>query len=216
MPADRWPSYFLFHRDDVHADAVAAGAHHGRDILQRQECHPLKERRHRRVPVHAVRARVEKLRTAGDEERDPVPLLALIRTGRAVVVVMIAVVVFDDAVHRSEIQQFAHAFRGKLGLVHLAQLLIGIPFAQLHPEEHVHLVLGQDLPEAPVFGIGGLDARDLGLHVIGDLACELRVFFLEILLAVVFGYRYFPAVVYLRHFSLLPSDRGPPFRPRSV
>ena len=59
---------FLFDRDDVHADAVAARADHRGDVLQRQEGHSFKERSDRRVGVDSVLGRVEQLRAAGDEE----------------------------------------------------------------------------------------------------------------------------------------------------
>ena len=47
--------HFLFYRNDMHTDSVAAGTHHGGDILQRQESHPFKEGSYRRIfvdPVH--------------------------------------------------------------------------------------------------------------------------------------------------------------------
>lgn len=66
----------FFHRDDVHTDACAARGHHGGDVLQRQERHPLKEGCHLGVVGDLPLVHVEKLCAAGHEHRQDVLLFA--------------------------------------------------------------------------------------------------------------------------------------------
>ena len=202
---------FLFDRDDVHADAVAAGAHHGGDVLKRQESHALEHFRDGRILLDAVDGRVEELRASGHEVTCAVTLLLRRARDRAVVVVMIAVVVFHEAVDGHEVQKFLNSFRRKALLVLLAEFLVGVPFALLHRERKVHLVLRQDLPQAPVLLIGRLQAEEFVRHIVGDAGAEFRVVFLLLGFAVVDRFGLWDLIIGFRHDSspfLLRFPRG--------
>ena len=187
----------------MHADPVTARADHRGDVLQRQECHTLKERSDRRVGVDSVLRRVEQFRTAGHEERQAVAdLRGILFLRRAVVIVMVAVVVLQNTVDRHLPQQFIDLLSGELLLVLLINLIGGVPLAQLEREQDIDLILVQDLAQPPVFGVRGLDAAQFVLHVVRDLACQFGILFLQ-RFSFIFGDRFFFIPIYFGHSLLL-------------
>ena len=162
----------LLDGDDVHADAVASGRDHLRDARKRDEGHALEEVRDRGVLVDAVLARVEELCRAGHKERQAPALGARgVRDG-AVVVVVVSVVVLDDADDAHLVEEFLQVRGFNLGRKshHLVEV---IELAELHAVGKVDHLVREDLLEAPVLRVVGLDATNLVLHNIRDLAPEL-------------------------------------------
>ena len=184
---DRLPAHldFLLHRDHMHADAVAAGRHHRGDVLQRQEGHAFKHSGDRRILFDPVLRGIEQLRRTRHKVAGSVALFLRRAGNRAVVVVVVAVVIFHKAVDAEQIEGL-----GKRLLAHLLvfgkQLVIGVPLALLHRKGNVNLRLGQDLPQAPILLVGGLQAEELVGNIVGDASAELCVFLFLLRFAFVF------------------------------
>ena len=156
----------LFHGDHVHADAGPSGRHHGGDLLQGQEGHPLKEGRHLGMLVHLAAPHVEKLRAAGDELGQDIPLFVV-----GVLPVQILPVVFDQAHPGHVVQQLLQRLPLQLGQLH--QLPDGLGLADAHLQGHVRHFVADQVRQAPVFRVVALDALELGGHPVGDHGAQL-------------------------------------------
>ena len=189
---------FLFHRDDVHADAVAAGTNHRGDVFQGQEGHTLEHPGNGGILCDPILGGVEQLRAAGHEVGGAVAELLRRAGDRAVVVVVVAVVVFHEAVDAEVVQRLFKGFLAHL-LIHGKQLVVGVPLALLHGQGDVHLVLAEDLAQTPVFLVGGLQTEELMRDVVGDPCAELRVLFLFFRFSVVFRFGRRILVINFRH-----------------
>ena len=111
---------------------------------------------------------------------------------------MIAVVVLDKAVYAQKVERllkelFAHRF------VLFEQLVVGVPFALLHGQRDVDLVLVQDLTKTPVFLVRRFETEQLVGHVVRDLCAELCILFLTYLFAVILGFGAWILIVGFRH-----------------
>ena len=196
----------LLHRDDVHADAGAAHGHHRRDLLQREEGHPLEEHRQLRMLVHELDVHVGVLGRSRDEHRHPVDAVLPVETGAghgAFLRVLVAVVILQHAEVGELVQQFVEGLvvRGVMLLrIHLMQFRIGVVLAHAEevPGQHVqqeiqrglpghgvHLVL-EDAREAPVLGGVGVHL-DLSGDAVRDVADEFQELGIGILIPFVLG-----------------------------
>ena len=156
----------LFHGDHVHADAGASGRHHGGDLFQGQEGHPLEEGRHLGMLVHLAAAHIEKLRAAGDELGQNIALFVV-----GVLPVQILPVILDQAHPGHVVQQLLQGLPLQLGQLH--QLPDGLGLADAHLQGHVRHFVADQVRQAPVFRIVALDALELGGHPVGDHGHQL-------------------------------------------
>ena len=156
----------LFHGDHVHADAGASGRHHGGDLFQGQEGHPLEEGRHLGMLVHLAAPHVEELGAAGDELGQNVPLFVV-----GVLPVQILPVILDQAHPGHVVQQLLQGLPLQLGQLH--QLPDGLGLADAHLQGHVRHFVTDQVRQAPVFRIVALDALELGGHPVGDHGHQL-------------------------------------------
>ena len=162
----------LLDGDHVHANAVAARRDHLGDTRKRNESHALEEVGDRGVLVDAVLARVEELGGAGDKVGQAPALDAGCVGDGPIVVVVVAVVILDDADDAHLVEKLLQV-RG-LDLWRKGHHLVEvIELAELHAVGKVDHLVREDLLETPVLRVVGLDATNLVLHDIRDLAPEL-------------------------------------------
>ena len=133
----------LFNRDDMHADAVAAGRDQVGLAFERQESHFVKGVCQLRILFYLPEHHIRHLGNAGDKQLD-VPLL---------LVLGIFVVVLDDAVHGAVGEQLVDALLRLAG--ELGDLRGGFGFAKSHLEhDFCDLVVGAGTIENNVLRIG--------------------------------------------------------------
>ena len=116
----------------MHSDAVAARSHHRGDVLKRQEGHSFEHLRDCGILVHAVNGRVEELRASRNKITCAVAFFLRSAFYRTVVIVMIAVIIFNETVNTEEIQRLFELLRAEAGFVHFIEFLICVPFALFH------------------------------------------------------------------------------------
>ena len=174
----------LFHGDDVHTDAVAARGNHLGDAREGDKRHALEEGGHRRILFDPVHGGVEQLRRAGHKEGKPVALDPGPVLQFTVVVVIVAIVVFENADPGHLLQQIAQPHR-LVFRVHFEQLLKGVEFAEGHFVPDFAHFGGQDLPQAPVFGVVRGHAQNLVGRHIRDFSAQLQVSLVGIRLSLV-------------------------------
>ena len=146
-------------RNHVHADARAAGRHHLRHLLERQEGHALEERAEFGVVFDLLLVHHRELGRAGHEHGQKVALLVV-----RVLAVEVFPVVFQDALYRELVEHF-------LQLVgrHVARFL---QFGERHGAADLHmrgercLFVGHHACQAPVVGVV---LRHLHADAVGDL-----------------------------------------------
>ena len=154
----------LLHRDDVHADARAAGRHHGSDPLQGLEAHALEELAKLRVLLQLLGIHIRELGAAGDKQRDHIPLLVV-----RVLAVQVLPVVLDQAHHAHLEQQLLQMLR--VLARELGDLGQGLGLADLHFQGDLGHLVGDDALEAPVFRVL---IGDLPPHAVGDHLAQLQ------------------------------------------
>ena len=150
----------------MHADAGASGRHHGGDLFQGQEGHPLEEGRHLGMLVHLAAAHIEELRAAGDELGQHIALFVV-----GVLSVQVFPVILDQAHPGHLVQQLLQRFPLQLGQLH--QLPDGLGLADPHLQGHVRHFVADQVRQAPVFRVVALDALELGGHPVGDHGHQL-------------------------------------------
>ena len=151
----------LFHGDDVHPDARPSGGHHGGDLLQRQEGHPLEEGGNLRMLLDLLHAHVEELRAAGDElGQDPALLVA------GILPVQILPVVFQQADEAHVRQQLFQLFGLQTG--ELLELDEGLGLSDPHFQGHVRHLVGDQPGQAPVLRVVSGDAAQFGGDPVGN------------------------------------------------
>ncbi len=154
-----------FHRDDVHADAVAAGGNQVGLALQREEGHLVKGVRQLGIFLHLPENHIGHLRNAGDKELD-VPLLFM----RGVFPVIL-----HDAVLGGVGEQLGNPLLGLAG--ELCDLCRGLRLAQAHLQHDLRdLIAGARAVENDVFGVilrQFLDAKLVG-KAVGDHFSEFK------------------------------------------
>ena len=155
----------LLHRDDVHADPGASRRHHGRDVLQRQEGHPLKEGGHLRVLVDLVLLHVEEFGAARHEHGQNILFF----------VPLVLPVVFQQADVAHLIEQLLQLLGAPAGGLHQLGQRHGL--ADLHLEGHVRHLVGHKARQAPVFRVAAGHALQFGGNAVGDLPAQLQDFF---------------------------------------
>ena len=185
----------LLHGDDVHTHAAATGRHQMRFARQRHIGHALKEGGQLRmlgktlvvgnfaplvvagVLAAAAFIDVQQLRRAGYEHGHKVPPLGL-RSGAAVVVIVIAVVVFQQTQERKPVQDLLKMGLALLGHVaELPEFRDGVGLAQAHGQHNVAHFVGQQSLQAPVFRILGGDFAEFVVNDVGDHLADLHDFF---------------------------------------
>ena len=156
----------LLHRDDVHPDARPAGGHHGGDLLQRQEGHPLEEGGYLRMLLNLLHAHIEELRAAGDElGQDP----ALLVSG--ILPVQILPIVFQQANEAHVRQQLFQLSGFQAG--ELLELGKGLGLPDAHFQGHVRHLVGDQPGQAPVLRVVSGDAAQFGGDPVGNHPAQL-------------------------------------------
>ena len=132
----------LFHRDDVHADAVAAGRHEVGLALQREEGHLVEALGELGVLFNLIQNHVRHLGDAGNEQLD-IPLLLMLG---------IFPVVLHDAVHGGVGEQFHNTLFGLAG--EFRDFSRGLRLAQAHLQHDFRdFVIGTCAVENDVFRV---------------------------------------------------------------
>ena len=148
----------------MHADACASRRHHGRDLFEREHRHALKERRDLGMLVDLAFAHVQKLRAAGDEQRQHPTLFML-----GVFAVQVLPVVLNETQPGHFVQQLLQGLAFHLRQLH--QLLDGLGLADTHFQCHVRHLIGHQRIKAPVLGVV---RRGLEADAVCDHAAELE------------------------------------------
>ena len=155
----------LFNRDDMHADAVAAGRDQVRFALERQEGHFVECIRELGVFLDLPEHHVRHLGDAGDEELD-IPLLLVLR---------ILPVVLHDAVHGGVGEQLLDPRLGLAG--ELCDLRGGLGLAQAHfQHDRRDLIVGTGAVENGVLRVvlGQTLETELVGEAVGDHFAKIK------------------------------------------
>ena len=196
----------LFHRDDVHADAGTTHGYAGRDLLQREERHPLEEHGQFRMLVHEFHIHVRVLGAAGNEHGHPIDaVLALVgRSGHgAVLGIFVPVVILQHTEVGQFVQQGIEIRLGGSIMVLAVEFMELVPgpvladfdgVSRQHVQEEVqgsfpgdgiHLIF-EDAGKAPVLR-GFRRHLDLARDPVRDMAHELDEFRVRVLVPKVLG-----------------------------
>ena len=157
----------LLDGDNVHADAVASGRYHGRDLRQRQKCHALEELCDLGMCLDLLEVHVHKLCRTGNKDRQNV-LAAAVGS---------IVVILQNALHRQGVHLLLNIGNA---LPHLRRdLLRSRGLAKIHRQRYVRLIVGDDARKAVVFGIGlgKLFKSELVRYAVGHFLAERNDFF---------------------------------------
>ena len=154
----------LFHRDDMHTDARAAGGDHGSDLFQRQTAHPLEETAHFRVLLQNRIVHVGKLGASGDEHGQH-PLLS---AGGVLPVVL------QNALEGHFLQKRLQSFLVPAGEFY--QLRHGFGLANAHFQGNFRLLICQQQGKPPVFGVVFCELLHSKLHrdAVGDHLAQVQ------------------------------------------
>ncbi len=198
--------YGLFHRNDMHPDAVTALPHERRHMLKRQSRHMLEEQRHLRVLLDHLRVHIEKLTAAGYKHGQYILFLPL----------RVLPVVLQNAFHGHLLQlRFQLSGRNTRKPHHLRQ---GLRLTHAHLQRDLSLLVGQHARQTPVLRIISgdlLDSQLLGNPVRDHLtqlydALPLRLTVIRLMLRI-YVLRIFLPVKSSLHIPLLslPAAASP-------
>ena len=174
----------LFYGDNVHSYAVAARGHHLSDSRKRNKRHSFKERCNRGVLLYTVDGGIEKFRRAGYEKRNAVSLYTRFVFEFAVMVVIVAVIVFENADIGHFFEKIAER-DGFVVLVHFEKLLESIEFTQLHFVRNVAHLGSENFFKSPIFGRFGTESREFMRHDVRDFFAEFNVAFIDVFFALI-------------------------------
>ena len=123
---------------------------------------------------------VRELRRARNEHRKHVAAFSLCALDRAVFVVVIAVIVFDNTYMAHFIEDFLEVFRFFVLRIEFPKLLEGVRRAQFHRKCDVCHFVGHNATKSPIFGIVDGYARYFVVDAIGDFPCQFEDFLTRI------------------------------------
>lgn len=174
----------LFNRDDVHAHTAAARRQQVCLAGKRHIGHAFKEFGEFRMLLQprvapgqvCILFHVEQFCAAGDEHGKNVAPLRL-RRGAAIVVIVVTVVIFQQADVTHLIEQFLK-MRLLLvrDLVHAPEFFDGIRGAKLHGQGNIGHFIRHDAGQTPVFCVARVQLAEFMLNNVGDLFAKLEDF----------------------------------------
>ena len=166
----------VFHLDcfldgnNVHADACASRRNHRRDHSQRQIGHALEEHCKFGMFVKLLLYHVCELGRAGHEHGKHIATFLFCAGDRPVVVVVVAVVVLQNADVAHLVKKFLQLLGTQLG-IHLFEILERVVLAHLHFESNIRHFVGDNATKSPVFWVVCRHAFDLVVDAVRDFSC---------------------------------------------
>ena len=157
-------------RNNVHADACASRRNHRCDHGQGEIGHALEEHCKFGVFVKLLFHHVGELGRAGHEHGKHIATFLFCALDRTVLVIVIAVVVFQNAdiAHLfDEIVQFVFLDAG----IQLFKIFHGVMVTHFHCERNVCHFIGHDATKSPVFGIVDCHSCNLMVDAVCDFSC---------------------------------------------
>ena len=165
----------VFHFDcfldgnDVHTDSRASRRNHRSDHRQGKIGHSLKEHRKFGMVVKLLLYHIGKLRGTRNEHRKNVAAHGLCSLDGTIVIVVVAVIVFQNA----DVAHFFHQLV-KLFFIHIGmqcfKVFHRVMLAHLHFESDVRHFVSHDACKSPVFGVVCRDAKKLVIDAIRDFS----------------------------------------------
>ena len=170
----------FFDGDNVHTDACASRGHHRGDHSQGKIGHTLEEHCKFGMFVKLLLDHIRKFGRAGNEHRKHVATFSLCALDRTVLVIVIAVIVFDDTDVAHFVENLLEVFRFFVLRIEFPKLLEGVRSAHFHRKRNVCHLIGHNATKSPVFGIVDCYAQKFVVDAVGDFPCQFEDFLTRI------------------------------------